>query len=1716
MVVVAVHSDAVFAVSDELDLASILAQVDDLPDTDLSDAPSLAAILADSSHERGVDHLLHNPQQPHHRKGVAADTASATLSAILLEVDAADKSIQLDIDRAVQSSLDAVDALSLADVYASAAVASSTLTAAPPALPPSTNAVDDVAATAAAAAAVDDAALQQILNDVSALDDALPIANAATATPVVLDINEAVSVDRDIVVSLTEPSDSSLASSVSIQLPLPSSDALPSAGRPRRRTRKLTTTAQDIARGLADTSAVVEVTSLGGIQQVAQQYGMPTAFGAHEGVVVAGTSRGVMFIADVIEADNSANALPLAPAAVDAALTNGSFGKRPDSPQLRRRALLMPPAAATAAQAGAIDAVTAVDASNDDDGVWCVAGHNSGVVRLWHDEKVLKTLALHAAPILRVAFLGTAHDRFLSLDTRGVMLLHIVRSRLLGGIAIDSPVVLDGSAGVVETLAVLRVPQFVSGDAEDQLSQGALALLDGGGLCSFATSRRVHIVSLAADVHDRLRYSGIKRPLGIADSASACLAWRQIRWDDADEGASGGGGGGGGIAKTGLNATDPELAVAWGAQVQFLRIISKVEFVTTGIWNNLPERSSTCGIVWLGAQAVAVVDELDRVTIVDPYELSSLQRLPMSSWRLVFHSLLSERPSFQASLLGHHDAALALCVGDVHRVRLLTWRERIALFVADGNLHAALELAKAFYEGTASVPSGAMAKEATSAVAAALLRMHAASVFADLSPAPSAGDTQKMRNLAMVCISCSIDLDRTHDLLGEMLPEFEKRGYGATYLEQLEPFMLANDLRSLSPIVIRQFVAHYASTANRSLLQRVEQCLLHLELGSIDFQQVALLCRRYQLFSALIFLNTRALKDYVTPLDEILNWLAAQLPADATARVSADAFADAQVALSKLLAFVECTLKGRAYPRGVIDSGDLPQIWTAMYRRLFAQTAPAVSSARGADEALLALAPELRDRARAALKQDYAGLRALMYFGAKDSLRVLAMFMDARVARDAGVERAIDADECLAALATVCLQFDVDPFENEARGSARAPFTPTKLAPLFDLISDQVIGGRIDLSDRRLLRHLLFYLLRTRDEQTAQHRQSTLLTLLPQLPPDALPEERLVSLAEQAEFHTICELVYSKRRDWKNVIKARLCSKTDRAGVFGLVSHLLGDKSLTARERQTVQSTTISCLKRLVEVDINATSQLLTTWFGAQHNAILEQLQPHPDLQYMYLKALLQGSASSAAAAAAAPLEIDASGVVAPAVAAAAGAARAAALPANLVEDFISLMCQHEPSAVKPFLEANDAYRIDSALRACEKYKVTDAVVFLLERTGDVARALTLLLEQLKQAIAQIEQFYEARWQPKPSSTVTGMLSPRGGSSGSDGAFTPREPAEPEKRLHHCVELTIQLCLRNAKRLDAEELASSWFRLLAAFFVPLRRAKARGGPTLTERVSQRLDPALRSYGLAATTSSRSRRDRLAVRAAGASHDDAGTGDGASASVVAFAATLTMCIHDVLSSMVGSVAMPVMLKKIVQDHGADELGDFRAIINGMLEGYTYEATILRITNRLLGHDIAAATTMRVQCATEAFSAGGVGAQGALRCASCGKNIVRSGTSVVLFRCGHVFDRTCAKGQRGCMLCKRRKRGEKPAPESAQASVRAAEATAAALAAGDTAAAAAAAAQSSSSSSSAAAAAAAADEGVQLYAATNDEYAARVADFAQRDRKRFEIVRSLAGL
>lgn len=61
----------------------------------------------------------------------------------------------------------------------------------------------------------------------------------------------------------------------------------------------------------------------------------------------------------------------------------------------------------------------------------------------------------------------------------------------------------------------------------------------------------------------------------------------------------------------------------------------------------------------------------------------------------------------------------------------------------------------------------------------------------------------------------------------------------------------------------------------------------------------------------------------------------------------------------------------------------------------------------------------------------------------------------------------------------------------------------------------------------------------------------------------------------------------------------------------------------------------------------------------------------------------------------------------------------------------MQLLCQFEPHSVLQFLESYENYRLEHCLKLCQEYGITDAAIFLLERVGDVASALNLVLKDL-------------------------------------------------------------------------------------------------------------------------------------------------------------------------------------------------------------------------------------------------------------------------------------------------------------------------------------------------------------------------------------------------
>ncbi|KAF5206808.1 vacuolar protein sorting-associated protein 8-like protein, partial [Thalictrum thalictroides] len=66
---------------------------------------------------------------------------------------------------------------------------------------------------------------------------------------------------------------------------------------------------------------------------------------------------------------------------------------------------------------------------------------------------------------------------------------------------------------------------------------------------------------------------------------------------------------------------------------------------------------------------------------------------------------------------------------------------------------------------------------------------------------------------------------------------------------------------------MQTLVEHYS---NKGWLQRVEQCVLHMDISSSDFNQVVRLCREHGLYGALIYLFNKGLDDFKAPLEELL------------------------------------------------------------------------------------------------------------------------------------------------------------------------------------------------------------------------------------------------------------------------------------------------------------------------------------------------------------------------------------------------------------------------------------------------------------------------------------------------------------------------------------------------------------------------------------------------------------------------------------------------------------------------------------------------------------------------------------------------------------------------------------------------------------------------------------------------------------------------------
>ncbi|KAG6869129.1 hypothetical protein C0993_001694 [Termitomyces sp. T159_Od127] len=278
--------------------------------------------------------------------------------------------------------------------------------------------------------------------------------------------------------------------------------------------------------------------------------------------------------------------------------------------------------------------------------------------------------------------------------------------------------------------------------------------------------------------------------------------------------------------------------------------------------------------------------------VFDAQTLSFIESVSFDSFMLVSPSLPSTIDNAVSpvdstgdivhSIRVYKGKIFLLCKNEFRVGTLLTWADRILSFVEDGDFLSAINLTRSYYVGEApgntnGLPDDPVLRKET--IGEKMKDLMVASVrytFSEdrmrdgthVTPDGRGVDrTSLFEDLVTTCCRASIALADFEFLFEDLFQRFDDTGISKIFLRQLEPFVLNNDLRYIPPRVAQGLVALHEEDGRPD---RIEKIIWHIEPTCLDINQTIHLCQKHQLYDALIYVYTRALRDFVAPVVELL------------------------------------------------------------------------------------------------------------------------------------------------------------------------------------------------------------------------------------------------------------------------------------------------------------------------------------------------------------------------------------------------------------------------------------------------------------------------------------------------------------------------------------------------------------------------------------------------------------------------------------------------------------------------------------------------------------------------------------------------------------------------------------------------------------------------------------------------------------------------------
>ncbi|KAJ4978653.1 hypothetical protein NE237_009433 [Protea cynaroides] len=1313
-----------------------------------------------------------------------------------------------------------------------------------------------------------------------------------------------------------------------------------------------------------------------------------------------------------------------------------------------------------------------------------LVGHGDGHVTVWdvQREVAVKVITgVHSAPVVHTLFLGqdsqvTRQFKVVTGDSKGLVLLHAFSVvPLFNRISIKTQCLLDGQkTGIVLSASPLLVDDsfggsmtsahgnaaapsngignmvggvvggVVGGDAGWKLFNEGPSMVEEG-VVIFVTHQTALVVRLSPNLEV---YAQLSRPDGVREGSMPYTAWKymtQSRGSTTED------------VPGGILERASLLAIAWDRKVQ----ISKLVKSELKVYREWTLDSAAIGVQWLDDQMLVVLTLRGQLCLFAK-EGTELHRTSFAVDDSRGDDLITYHTYF-TNIFGNPEKAYHNCVavrgatiyilGPMHLVvsRLLPWKERIQVLRSAGDWMGALDMAMRLYDGHAhgviDLPRTPDAiRETIMPYLVELLLSYVDEVFSYISVAfcnqsgkveevdETKSSSSSVRSemeeqfarVGGVAVEFCVHIKRTDILFDDIFSRFVAVKHGGTFLELLEPYILKDMLGCLPPEIMQALVEHYS---RKGWLQRVEQCVLHMDISSLDFNQVVKLCREHGLYGALIYLFNRGLDDFRAPLEELLMV------------VQNSQMGNAVAIGYRMLVYLKYCFSGLAFPpgHGTIFPTRLTSLRAELVQFLLEDANASNSQVSTTIKLSTGSCPNLY---HLLLLDTEATLEVLSCAFLQEEIQISDSSLHGLVGNN-GQDDIKDNEDSngktensdmmvQSTINTLIRILDLERSEVERffsiDDSGSQEIWPSKkdMGFLLEFIAYFVACRRATVS-KNVLNHIFEFL--TLDDnislsvpgqktEISKRREKQVLALLKVLPETDWNSSFVLHLCEKAQFYQVCGLIHASRAQYLAALDSYMKDIDEPVHAFSFINITL--LQLGETESADFQSAVISRIPELVNLSREGTFFLVVDHFNKKSHHILSELRSHPKSLFLYLKTTidvyLSGTLDFSSLEKGGHLDLpngrrmkDQSNEIE------AYFARISEFPKlirhdpvlvtdEIIELYLELLCQYERNSVLKFLETFESYRVEHCLRLCQEYGVIDAASFLLERVGDVGSALSLTLSGINEKFIMLDAAVDRTLSDVHSSGFTEM----------DLLNTVLRVDEVDA-IRDILHSSIGLCQRNTHRLDTEESESLWFQLLDSFCGPLKdsgddKTVLEGNPT----------------GMLASSLFGMQEDKDVLNNWKISKS------GRSAHVLR--KVFSQFIREIVDGMIGYVRLPRIMAKLLSDNGSQEFGDFKLTILGMLGTYSFERRILDTAKSLIEDDTFYTMSLLKKGASHGY------APQSLICCICSCLLTKENcnSSMRVFSCGHATHLQCEFQENkamdrnslvGCPICMPAKKNER---------------------------------------------------------------------------------------